>query len=85
MGVVSPLGSTVDSMWENAKNGVCGIDYITQFDTTDFKAKVAGEVKGFNAEDYMTKKDITIIIWAMLTLFIRSMRRLLKLLKRLFR
>ena len=58
MGVVSPLGSTVDSMWENAKNGVCGIDNITKFDATDFKVKVAGEVRNFDAEKYMTKKDI---------------------------
>ncbi len=58
MGVVSPLGSTVDSMWENAKNGVCGIENITKFDTTDFKVKVAGEVKDFDPEKYMTKKDI---------------------------
>ena len=58
MGVVSPLGSTVDSMWENAKNGVCGIDNITKFDATDFKVKVAGEVRDFDAEKYMTKKDI---------------------------
>ena len=58
MGVVSPLGSTVDSMWENAKNGVCGIENITKFDTTDFKVKVAGEVKDFEPEKYMTKKDI---------------------------
>ena len=52
MGVVSPLGSTVDSMWENAKNGVCGIDNITKFDATDFKVKVAGEVRDFDAEKY---------------------------------
>ena len=58
MGVVSPLGSTVDSMWENEKNGVCGIENITKFDTTDFKVKVAGEVKDFDPEKYMTKKDI---------------------------
>ena len=56
MGVVSPLGSTVDSMWENAKNGVCGIDNITKFDATDFKVKVAGEGRDFDAEEYMTKK-----------------------------
>ncbi len=57
MGAVTPLGSTVDTLWEGIRNGVCGIDYIKKFDTTDFKVKVAGEVKGFDAEQYMSKKD----------------------------
>jgi len=58
LGAVTPLGSTVDSFWDGLKNGVCGIDYIKKFDTTDFKVKIAGEVKGFDAEQYMTKKDV---------------------------
>lgn len=58
MGAVTPLGSTVDAYWEGLRNGVCGIDLIQKFDTTDFKVKVAGEVKGFHAEDYMSKKDV---------------------------
>ncbi len=58
MGAVTPLGSTVDSFWNGLRNGVCGIELIQKFDTTDFKVKVAGEVKDFNAEDYMTKKDV---------------------------
>ena len=68
MGVVSPLGSTVDSMWENAKNGVCGIENITKFDTTDFKVKVAGEVKDFDPEKYMTKKDCSTYLSEILNL-----------------
>ena len=55
MGALSPIGNTVGQMWENAKAGVCGIDYIKGFDTTDFKVKVAGELKGYNPEDHMDR------------------------------
>lgn len=58
MGAVTPLGSTVASFWDGIKNGVCGIDKITRFDTTNFKVKIGAEVKGFDAEKYMSKKDI---------------------------
>lgn len=58
MGAVTPLGGTVDSFWSGLKNGVCGIDYIKKFDTSEFKVKIAGEVKDFDAEQYMTKKDV---------------------------
>ena len=65
MGVVSPLGSTVDSMWENAKNGVCGIDNITKFDATDFKVKVAGEVRDFDAES-REMTHLPYMLWGLL-------------------
>lgn len=58
LGAVTPLGSTVDTFWDNIKNGVCGIDYIKKFDTTDFKVKIAAEVKDFDPLQYMTKKDV---------------------------
>ena len=58
MGAVTPLGSTVASFWDGIKNGVCGIGRITKFDTTDYKVKIGAEVKGFDAEKYMGKKDI---------------------------
>ena len=58
MGAVTPLGSTVDSFWDGIKNGVCGIGMIKRFDTTDFKVKIGAEVKDFDAEKYMSKKDI---------------------------
>ncbi len=58
MGAVTPLGNTVESYWENLKNGVCGIDHITRFDPTDFKVKIAGEVKNFEPELYMEKKEL---------------------------
>ena len=58
MGAVTPLGNTVKSYWDGLKNGVCGIDYITKFDTTNFKVKIAGEIKEFNPELYMQKKEL---------------------------
>ena len=47
IGVVSPVGNTLDETWNNLVNGVNGIAPITLFDATDYKAKVAGEVKNF--------------------------------------
>ena len=57
LGTVCPVGNDVETMWENIKNGVCGIDEITYFDTTDFKVKLAGEIKNLNVEDYINKKE----------------------------
>lgn len=58
IGVVSPVGNTLEETWNNLVNGVCGIAPITLFDTTDYKAKVAGEVKNFEPRDYMMKQEI---------------------------
>ncbi len=57
MGIVSPCGNNLQDNWNNITNGVSGIDRITRFDTTDFPAKIAGEVKNLNPEDYVDKKD----------------------------
>ena len=57
IGCVTPIGIGTDIFWNNIKNGVCGIDQITRFDTTDFVTKIAGEVKDFNASDFMEKKE----------------------------
>ncbi len=56
LGALTPLGNNVADSWNNVKSGVNGIDYIKNFDTTDFAVKVAGELKGFNVIDYMEKK-----------------------------
>lgn len=45
LGVVSPVGNTVEAFWEGLKSGVCGIGPITQFDTSDMKIKLAAEVR----------------------------------------
>ena len=58
MGAVTPCGNDVDEFWNNIKNGVSGIDYITKFDTEGFKVKIGGEVKNFNPEQYISKKDV---------------------------
>ncbi|MDO4166696.1 MAG: beta-ketoacyl-ACP synthase II [Eubacteriales bacterium] len=58
LGAITPLGSTVEDFWNGIKTGTCGIDLIQKFDTTDFKVKIGAEVKGFDPEQYMTKKDV---------------------------
>lgn len=57
LGAITPVGNNVELFWNNIKNGVCGIDFIKAFDTEKFKAKLAAEVKNFNPEDYMEKKE----------------------------
>ena len=56
MGTVNPIGLNVEEYWEGLKSGKTGFGEITYFDTTDFKVKVAAEVKGFVAADRMDKK-----------------------------
>ncbi len=58
MGIVSPLGIGVEENWKAICQGKSGIGPITKFDTTDFASQIAGEVKGFNAEDFMDKKEV---------------------------
>ena len=58
MGCVTPIGNDVPTFWESLKNGKCGIGPITHFDTTDYKVKVAGEVKDFDPLQYMEKSEI---------------------------
>ena len=57
LGAITPLGNNVDEFWKGIKEGKCGIDYITKFDTTNFKVKLAAEVKGYNAEDYFDRRE----------------------------
>lgn len=58
MGAVTPVGNTVESLWESLLAGKNGIAPITLFDTTEYKAKLAGEVKDFNPTDYMEKSEV---------------------------
>ena len=58
LGTVNPLGNNVADSWAAARAGKCGIGPITQFDTTDFKCKLAGEVKGFDPETVVDKKEV---------------------------
>ncbi len=57
MGVVSPVGSTVESFWEALVAGQSGVGPITYFDTANFGVKIAGQVKDFRVEDYVEPKE----------------------------
>lgn len=57
IGAISPLGLTLDETWKNALNGVSGIDNITKFDASSFDVRFAGEVKNFNPDLYVEKKN----------------------------
>ena len=56
MGAITPIGLNVEEYWNGLKEGKTGFGEITYFDTTDFKVKVAAEVKDFKAADFMDKK-----------------------------
>jgi 3-oxoacyl-[acyl-carrier-protein] synthase II len=57
MGLVTPVGIGVADSWEAICAGKSGIGEITRFDTTDYQTKIAAEVKGFKAEDFIPKKE----------------------------
>ncbi|MEE1171235.1 MAG: beta-ketoacyl-ACP synthase II [Ruminococcus sp.] len=57
LGAISPVGNDVPTMWKNMIDGVCGIDEITAFDTSDLKVHIAGTVKGFEPEKYFEKRE----------------------------
>ena len=56
LGAVTPIGNTVDAFWDGIKKEQIGIGAITSFDTSDYKVKLAAEVKNFKAADYMDAK-----------------------------
>jgi 3-oxoacyl-[acyl-carrier-protein] synthase II len=57
MGVISPVGNTVDQFWSNLTSGFLGIGAIDRFDPSEFEVKVAGQVHDFNPLDYMDRKE----------------------------
>ncbi|MEG1778579.1 MAG: beta-ketoacyl synthase N-terminal-like domain-containing protein, partial [Oscillospiraceae bacterium] len=57
MGVVSPVGNNAEQFLQSLKEGKCGIDFITKFDTTDFKVKIAAQVKDFDIEKHLPKTE----------------------------
>ena len=57
LGAITPLGNNVTDYWNNLINGVSGAAPITRFDASKFKTQFACEVKGFNPEDYLDKKE----------------------------
>ncbi len=58
LGIVSPVGNTVASAWDNIINGRSGITAITRFDASTLSTRIAGEVKNFNAADWMSGKEV---------------------------
>lgn len=57
LGVISPIGNDIDTFWKNVKDGVCGIDRVTRFDASAYSCQMAGEVKDFDATQYIDKKE----------------------------
>lgn len=57
LGAITPIGIGKDAFWESLVAGKSGVGPITRFDTTDFKVKIAAEVKDFNVADYIDKKE----------------------------
>ncbi len=57
MGAITPIGLNTEEFWESLKVGKTGFGEITQFDTTEFKVKVAASVKGFEGKNYMDVKS----------------------------
>jgi 3-oxoacyl-[acyl-carrier-protein] synthase II len=58
LGVVSPVGNTVDEAWANLTAGKSGIGPITRFDASALAARIAGEVRGFDATTYISPKEV---------------------------
>ncbi len=57
LGLISPIGNNVKEFWKSIREGKCGIEKITYFDTTNYKTKLAAEVKNFRPEEYLDKKS----------------------------
>ncbi len=57
MGAITPIGNNVDTFWKSLLAGKGGVGLITRFDTTDYSVKIAAEVKDYNPEDYIDKKE----------------------------
>lgn len=58
VGVISPVGNDADTFWDSLLKGKSGISKITSFDVSDYPTQIAGEVKDFNPEEYMDKKEV---------------------------
>ena len=57
IGTLNPLGNNLSEYWENLVNGVSGADMVTQFDASKFKTRFACEIKGFDATNFMDRKE----------------------------
>ena len=57
LGAITPIGNNVEEFWDGIKSGRCGIDKIKNFVTSNFKVKIAGEVKNYNPDDYFDRRS----------------------------
>ncbi len=57
IGAITPIGNNVDQFWSALKEGVSGVDMITQFDASDYPVKIAAELKDYNPKDFLDRKD----------------------------
>ncbi len=57
MGAVTPIGNDKETFWNNIKNGVCGVDLVTRFDASEYACRIGAEVKNFDPEQYLDKKE----------------------------
>ena len=58
IGAISPIGNDANTMWQNAKKGMNGIDFLKGFDTDGNQVKIGGEIKGFDFLEYFGKKQL---------------------------
>lgn len=58
LGIVSPLGNNIKDTWDNLLKGTNGVGQITKFDTSNYRVKIAAELKNFNPEDYVEYREI---------------------------
>lgn len=57
LGAITPVGHNVEETWTSLKNGVSGISTIKQFDASEFPVRIAGEIKDYNAKDFLDRKE----------------------------
>ena len=76
LGVISPVGIGTQIAWEALLKGQSGITRITKFDPSAFSSQVAGEVKNFNVEDYLSAKDARRMIRLFNTAWLLALRHL---------
>ena len=57
LGIISPVGNTVEAAWNSVLEGKSGIGAITRFDCSDFSTRIAGEIRNFDASEFIPAKD----------------------------